>query len=934
MAGAFSKHRQQIYHSQQHPYKHGLAEFAYTNPVMPGVTNLESAVDWMLSVIYPMSQSSVAIAADLQVGGVVTFSVGTPGVVNFGGAQQYGNTDQVYFTTTGTLPVGLSPNTVYYIQDVLLGTFNVSTDKDGVNTINFVGTGVGVHTIHNANYSYRVVLNDGDGNAASYRWEQREGEATYSWHKVYDMDWGQDAILTAFMAVTQEQYVAKYGIDDKDGTGTPLAGDSAGQHVFGGASANTNLTLHANSGDGVGPATGFVQFADQVRPFATNAIDLGTLTKLFKDAHFAGVVNVGTMAISQDTIFTAEPILTLDAAEVAATGTITAAADMVATGKVSAGAGELELQDSVTAGSPTIFVPGQDVKFGDGGTNEVIVDAQDGTFTAKTIQAKEGVETLILDADSAPTEASITATKATISFGTNNLKTTGTLNTGAVTATSLQVDQINIDGSTVTSSVDLNLQAGAANKVIAKKALLAEAGAEVQSGLNVSSGNSDLNNVRVAGATITAQVGDLVLAAAAGVVSALNSILPSTDNTFNLGSALLKWATGFFVNISDGTNSIATSVLTTFRNYGTPNTGDSLFWDGTKWVASAPDIEIDHSTVTGLTTGDAGHTQFAMLAGRAGGQILQGGTVASEELVLESTAHATKGLVKTKDTLTPFANVTYSGGWLGVDLGSSSLYFRDLYTRGELKGARAENFGTPPAFSALNSGRMIWDTAVGTPKWDVGTHFRRAIVETGEDDASGGTVVPTTEALVLRVTAKSVVSTIVAPSADYKVLVLVNATGAILTITNNTGSSNSIITGTAANLEVEIDASIILVYDQSTLRWRVAGGSGGGFSNKVTEVSIGGAAEFTLDYTKKFQTISAIAASIDYEMTSITPFGLTALANGSIVVVTGKSDTLNFILKPSDNAKGIIMDGNISFTRGKSAQFMYNSNLDRYVRIS
>ena len=110
--------------------------------------------------------------------------------------------------------------------------------------------------------------------------------------------------------------------------------------------------------------------------------------------------------------------------------------------------------------------------------------------------------------------------------------------------------------------------------------------------------------------------------------------------------------------------------------------------------------------------------------------------------------------------------------------------------------------------------------------------------------------------------------------------------------------------------------------------------SSNSFSNLVTEVSIGVAAEFTLDYTKKFQTISAIAASIDYEMTSITPFGLTALANGSIVVVTGKSDTLNFILKPSDNAKGIIMDGNISFTRGKSAQFMYNSNLDRYVRIA
>lgn len=41
--------------------------------------------------------------------------------------------------------------------------------------------------------------------------------------------------------------------------------------------------------------------------------------------------------------------------------------------------------------------------------------------------------------------------------------------------------------------------------------------------------------------------------------------------------------------------------------------------------------------------GDSNRTTAALLPGRAGGQVLQGGTAASEDLTLESTAHATKG---------------------------------------------------------------------------------------------------------------------------------------------------------------------------------------------------------------------------------------------------------------------------------------------------
>lgn len=52
---------------------------------------------------------------------------------------------------------------------------------------------------------------------------------------------------------------------------------------------------------------------------------------------------------------------------------------------------------------------------------------------------------------------------------------------------------------------------------------------------------------------------------------------------------------------------------------------------------------VDHGTLAGL--GDDDHTQYTLLAGRSGGQTVIGGTAASENLTLQSTAHATRGKI-------------------------------------------------------------------------------------------------------------------------------------------------------------------------------------------------------------------------------------------------------------------------------------------------
>ena len=68
----------------------------------------------------------------------------------------------------------------------------------------------------------------------------------------------------------------------------------------------------------------------------------------------------------------------------------------------------------------------------------------------------------------------------------------------------------------------------------------------------------------------------------------------------------------------------------------------------------------DHGALTGLADDD--HLQYALLAGRAGGQTLRGGTAAAENLVLQSTAHATRGFVEVQDILR-----LHNQAWFSID---------------------------------------------------------------------------------------------------------------------------------------------------------------------------------------------------------------------------------------------------------------------------
>ena len=72
--------------------------------------------------------------------------------------------------------------------------------------------------------------------------------------------------------------------------------------------------------------------------------------------------------------------------------------------------------------------------------------------------------------------------------------------------------------------------------------------------------------------------------------------------------------------------------------------------------ALASHTALDHDVLAGL--GDDDHSIYALLAGRGTGQTLIGGVNAGNDLTLQSTAHATRGIIFTPD------NMTIAGGTL------------------------------------------------------------------------------------------------------------------------------------------------------------------------------------------------------------------------------------------------------------------------------
>jgi hypothetical protein len=614
----FNHHRFQIWNQNQHPFVHTMSDFGYANPNLPGITNMQGALDYLVAVIYPNAKPAVQTYADLPL----------------------------------------------------------------------VGNVIG---------DYRVVNDGGDGRSEGWRWEQREGEAAPSWHKIYDVDWSMDSILASWQGQTLGFYVQKIGHDDADETGTPITGIYAGQRIFGGASSNTNLTLSANSGDGAGPQTGFVQVTDSFRPTLDNSLSLGTTDERWSSVWSYDLV-AGTMALSGGSITDSSGAIDFGLSNLSTTGSVTTGTMVLSSGSISDSSGEVDFGSS-------------DIRT----TGDVYADS---VVLSGTLNLPSGSQV----ADFTFTNGNINCATPTVNLNALNLTTTG-----SVTAGLFDVDNLRLDGNTLSVTAlnqDLTLSANGTGSIILGSKLSTSSQISVTDSPVLISGATsylEVGSVKIQGITIsTPSPNPITLQPGNSVVSVVGSLVPTPTSARDLGLSGLRWR-NLFINqsIQDGTNSFPIPDLMKLKDssYRTSDrsqsaqVGDSLFWDGTQWLASAPDTEIVHSSLSGLALGDAGHTQFALLDGRAGGQSLIGGTGSGEGLTLSSTSHAVKGFIIVSDTVSPLNDSSYSGSWSGLDIGRSTYRFNDVYTAGEFKGLRVENVGTLPSSSSQKVGRLLYYTA-------------------------------------------------------------------------------------------------------------------------------------------------------------------------------------------------------------------------------
>jgi hypothetical protein len=614
----FNHHRFQIWNQNQHPFVHTMSDFGYANPNLPGITNMQGALDYLVAVIYPNAKPAVQTYADLPLTG------------------------------------------------------------------NTVG-------------DYRVVNEGDDGRSEGWRWEQREGEAAPSWHKIYDVDWSMDSILASWQGQTLGFYVQKIGHDDADETGTPITGIYAGQRIFGGASANTNLTLSANSGDGAGPQTGFVQVTDSFRPTLDNSLSLGTTDERWSSVWSYDLV-AGTMALSGGSITDSSGAIDFGLSNLSTTGSVTTGTMVLSSGSIADSSGEVDFGSS-------------DIRT----TGDVYADS---VVLSGTLNLPSGSQV----ADFTFTNGNINCATPTVTLNALNLTTTG-----SVTAGLFDVDNLRLDGNTLSVTAlnqDLTLSAnGTGSIILGSKLSTASQISVTDSPVLISGATSylEVGSVKIQGVTIsTPSPNSITLQPGNSVVSVVGSLIPTPTSARDLGLSGLRWR-NLFINqsIHDGTNSFPIPDLMKLKDssYRTSDrsqsaqVGDSLFWNGSQWLASAPDTEIVHSSLSGLALGDAGHTQFALLDGRAGGQSLIGGTGSGEGLTLSSTSHAVKGFIVVSDTVSPLNDSSYSGSWSGLDIGRSTYRFNDVYTAGEFKGLRVENVGTLPSSSSQKVGRLIYYTS-------------------------------------------------------------------------------------------------------------------------------------------------------------------------------------------------------------------------------
>jgi hypothetical protein len=155
------------------------------------------------------------------------------------------------------------------------------------------------------------------------------------------------------------------------------------------------------------------------------------------------------------------------------------------------------------------------------------------------------------------------------------------------------------------------------------------------------------------GTGITVSNGDGVSGNPSIAISA-SGVTASTYGSASQVSSFAVNAQGQITSASNTAINITASQVSNFNEAAQDAMGAAisdtatvnLSYDGVSNLLSADVLQagLDHGSISGLSDDD--HSQYALLAGRSGGQSLVGGSASANDLSLSSTSNATKGKIK------------------------------------------------------------------------------------------------------------------------------------------------------------------------------------------------------------------------------------------------------------------------------------------------
>ena len=155
------------------------------------------------------------------------------------------------------------------------------------------------------------------------------------------------------------------------------------------------------------------------------------------------------------------------------------------------------------------------------------------------------------------------------------------------------------------------------------------------------------------GTGITVSNGDGVSGNPSIAISA-SGVTASTYGSASQVSSFAVNAQGQITSASNTAINITASQVSNFNEAAQDAMGAAisdtatvnLSYDGVSNLLTADVLQagLDHGSISGLSDDD--HAQYALLAGRSGGQSLVGGSASANDLSLSSTSNATKGKIK------------------------------------------------------------------------------------------------------------------------------------------------------------------------------------------------------------------------------------------------------------------------------------------------